>query len=378
MESTAHDVPSEEGPPPARAEAGSAPSPGGWAYGIAAVGLFLLAVQLLKSALGAVGPALRDVLPLLVTGDIAAFGVSWLAAYVLLNGSVVAAVAVALYDAAAITLPQLLLMVFGSRFGAAGIVLLVGLIDFLTHRVQTVRRASELGLMSFLVTYTVGLPAAAIGYVWLYWVGPLGVGTARDGQSLQVPHFVRQMSERLVETTGPLLGFLAGVVLLMASLKLFDRVFSAFDMEAARVQYGRVLRRRGWAFLVGFAVTTLTTSIAFSLGVLVPMYNRGHVKPREAVPYILGANIGTLVDTALISLFFPPSGGTGVVLLVMISTALATLPALVVFDPYYTAIRAVLDRLQTRRTAFGAFLAVLVLLPAALVGLGFVLRSGGI
>lgn len=376
-ESTAHDAPPGEVAPASRdAEAARARPWPGWTYGIAAVVLFLLAIQLLKSAIGAVGPALRDGLPAVVTGDISALGASWLAAYGLLNGSVVAAVAVALYDATAITLSQLLFMVFGSRFGAAGIVLLVGLFDFLAHRTQTVRRASELGLMSFLVTYTIGLPALAMGYAWFYGVGPLRVGGS--AQPLQVPHLVRQAGDWLVGTAGPLLGFLAGVVLLMTSLKLFDRVFAAFDMEAARGYYGRVLRQRGWAFLVGVGVTALTTSIAFSLGVLVPMYNRGHVKPREAVPYILGANIGTLVDTVLVALFFPSSGGIGVVLLVVAATAGATLPALVLFGPYYAAIRTLLDRLQTSRWAFGMFLALLVVLPAGLVGLGFVLRGGGV
>ena len=90
--------------------------------------------------------------------------------------------------------------------------------------------------MSFLVTYTVGLPALAIGYAWLYGVGPLNVGG--DAPPLQVPHLVRRVGEVIVDATGPLLGFLGGVALLMASLKLLDRVFSAFDMEAARTQYG--------------------------------------------------------------------------------------------------------------------------------------------
>jgi len=36
--------------------------------------------------------------------------------------------------------------------------------------------------------------------------------------------------------------------------------------------------------------------------VIVPLYNRGHIKRNEIMPFVLGANIGTLFDTLIVAI----------------------------------------------------------------------------
>ncbi|WP_256290090.1 universal stress protein [Halobellus inordinatus] len=89
-----------------------------WIGALASVALFLFAVQLLDIATEAATVPLRQFFAHHVSGDAQALGVSWLATYVLTNGSIVAALSVSLFGNGIVTDAQLFLMVAGSRLGA--------------------------------------------------------------------------------------------------------------------------------------------------------------------------------------------------------------------------------------------------------------------
>ena len=61
---------------------------------------------------------------------------------------------------------------------------------------------------------------------------------------------------------------------------------------------GRVAYRPWFMFAVGLGVTVLTLSVSVSLSLLVPLAARGYIRRENVVPYILGANITTFVDTS--------------------------------------------------------------------------------
>lgn len=69
-----------------------APKAAVWLGVLVALALFLFAARLLGAATEAFSPVVELYLDRIVTSDPSALGVSWLAAYGLLNGSVVAAV----------------------------------------------------------------------------------------------------------------------------------------------------------------------------------------------------------------------------------------------------------------------------------------------
>jgi sodium-dependent phosphate cotransporter len=192
-----------------------------------------------------------------------------------------------------------------------------------------------------------------------------------------MPHVIDWLAATVVAHAGPLLSVLAATGLLLGSLRLLGRVFDKVDFEQIRERYRRYFSSRWVAFGVGLGLTALTTSIAFSLGVIVPIYNRGYLRHREVIPYMFGANIGTLLDTVVVSLFVEVAGGVASVLLVMGMTALVTLPALVAIERYRRLIDGVLGRLLASRRAFLLFLGSLGLGPLALVGMGWYLAGEG-
>ena len=76
-------------------------------------------IEGMGSATDALTPFLRRTLDRIVVGDWSALGLSWLATYALVNGSLVAALSLSLFTADLVSASQLFLMIVGSRLGAA-------------------------------------------------------------------------------------------------------------------------------------------------------------------------------------------------------------------------------------------------------------------
>lgn len=333
-----------------------------------AVVLFLFAVQLLGASTEAATPLLRRWLLPLLDHELAALGLGWLGAYVLANGSVVAALALSLFTADLVTAGELFQLVVGSRLGAAAVVVFIGAVDYL-HDDRRFVESVSMGLLTFLLTLSVYLPVAAIGAVgWPRLPSGAVVGLELAPGAAQVGLF-DAAARTVTSTVGAGPSVLVAVAVLFGSLKLFDRVLAAVDTRTLRTRLFNHLRRTWLSFGLGLVVTGLTTSVAFSLGVIVPLYNRGYVKRDELIPYVLGANIGTLLDTLVVAVVLGTPTGTGVVVLTLALAGGVTLLALLAGDRYTRLVADVDDRLLEDRTAFVAFVAALALVPLGFVGL---------
>lgn len=338
-----------------------------WLGGLISLALFLFGVQLLGTATEAAAVPLGRFFDRYVAGDVRALGVSWVATYALTNGSVVAALAVSLFDAGVVTATQLYLMVAGSRLGAAAIVVFVGALDYLQKRRYSVGKAISLGLLTFLLTHSVYLPATLVGYLLLPWFrtafADVGGHLELTFQPLSV---LEPATTAIVDAVGAAPGFGVAVLVLFGSLNLFDRVLKRVDTEWLRQRVFRRFRRRWVSLGLGVLVTGITTSVAFSLGVIVPLYNRGYLERREVVPYVLGANIGTLFDTVVVAVVLESPEAVAFVLALLVVGTAVTLVELLWFSVYFDAIEGFHTRLVDDRRALAAFLVSLVLVPVSL------------
>jgi sodium-dependent phosphate cotransporter len=370
-------TPDASGPPGGRAVVRSLPSWTGDRRGSArllpvlAVGsvlVFLFAVKLLGAATEAAAPTLADLLPRVVVADPAALGVGWLAAYALANGSVVAAIGLSLFRVGLLTTVQLFLVIAGSRLGAAAVVVFVGALDHFQHERYSLPESVSLGLLTFLLTLSIYLPVTVVGYVLLPWLSD-GFLALSGGwvERLHVPRPFDALTAAITAAVGPGLSVLLAVVALFASLRLFDRVLARVDTGTLRRRVFGHLDRTWLSFAIGLFVTGATTSVAFSLGVIVPLYNRRYVQRDELIPYVLGANVGTLFDTLLVALVLESPSGVAVVLLLLSVSCLTTLSALLVHDRYCSLVSRADDWLVADRRAFLAFVALLLAVPLALL-----------
>lgn len=335
---------------------------------LAALG-FLFAVQLLSEAMRLLSPALRPTLQSRA-GGLSLVGVSWLSAYVLLNGSAVAAIALSLFSAELITVTELFLLVSGSRLGAAGIVLFVGAIDYARASEYSLSEAVSLGTLAFIVSCSIYVPATVVGVATLQWTE---VGSWAGNVAVPIRFGSVGLFEPLTAATLELIGVVPSVVvallLFIGCLQLLDSQLERIETEWLRKQVLVYLRSRWLSFALGLVVTAVTTSVAFSVGVVVPVYNRGYIDRREIVPYVMGASLGTLTDTLFVAVVLESSTGVTIVFLLLTAATASTTVALSFFEHYYGLVDDIQRRLLEDRWSFALFLLLLVAIPLVLIAL---------
>jgi Na+/phosphate symporter len=328
--------------------------------------LFILAIQLLKSSATALAPFVRD--RLAVQNAANALGFGWLFAYLVLSGSPVAATALAFFDADVIDRLGAFTMIAGSRFGASFIVLALGFIY--TLRGHERRGSLAMGLLSLLVTFAVYVPALAVGYGllrlgWLDWLQP-----ASGSEAFSIMDAVFDPLVRLAEALLPRgVVFLLGFGVLWSSLNLIDKALP--DMRLKESAFGgmaRLLYRPIVTFALGLAITSLTMSVSVSLSVLVPLSVRGYIRRENVIPYIMGANITTFIDTLVAALLINNPGAFTVVLVEMVSVASVSLVILLfIYRPYERLLLRCVEVIGESNPHMAVFLLVIVAIPVALM-----------
>jgi Na+/phosphate symporter len=121
-------------------------------------------------------------------------------------------------------------------------------------------------------------------------------------------------------------------------------------------------------FIFGLLVTGMTMSVSLSVTILVPLTLKGYVKRDNIIPYVMGANIATWIDTLFAALLLDVPRAFTIVFVEMVTGSIVSLVVLVLlYEPYKRAILQ-LAHLATRdRKGFAIFLGALFVVPAVLL-----------
>ena len=122
-------------------------------------------------------------------------------------------------------------------------------------------------------------------------------------------------------------------------------------------------------FAFGTLVTLMTLSVSLSVTILVPLALKGYVQRDRVIPYVMGANIATWIDTLFAALLLDSPQAFTIVLTEMMAGAAVSLFVLFfLYEPYYAAD----PRRRAHRSAAAAahmvvFLAFLFVMPVFLL-----------
>jgi Na+/phosphate symporter len=163
--------------------------------------------------------------------------------------------------------------------------------------------------------------------------------------------------------------FVLGFGVLWYSLNLIDNALPDMHLkESAFSGMARLLYRPIVTFALGLLITSLTMSVSVSLSVLVPLSARGYIRRENVIPYIMGANITTFVDTLVAALLLGNPEAFVVVLAEMISVALISLVILLLFFRLYEhLIQLVVEHIGATTRNLVVFLVLIVGVPLALL-----------
>lgn len=336
------------------------------AYALAGLFVFILALQLMQAGARQLAPILEE-LALLQT-PLQALGLGWLGACLVLSGSPIAAAALGLFNGGAITELQTFMMINGSRMGASSIVLFVGFLYML--RGNESRRSLSIGLLATLTTWTTYVPAMLLGSYFL-------AGTAFDTQhfsaSAELASLIDAVFEPVVSWISSwapgLLIFVVGVLVILLAFNLVDRALPEIKLTGSEFgEATNLLFRPIFMFLVGSGITAISMSVSVSISLLVPLSARGYIRRENVIPYIMGANITTFIDTLVASLFMNNPASFTIVLVEMVSVSIVSVLIMIfIYRPYERHILKLANRITATRHGFSLFMILLMGGPLVLL-----------
>lgn len=298
--------------------------------------LFTLAITLMKDGARSLTPLLQNILS--INNAANCFGFGWFFAYLIMSGSPVAAASLTFFDAGVIDKMGAFAMITGSRFGASFIVLFIGFLYVLRGRDRST--SLSMGLLSLIVTFTTYIPGFILGVIFLQfnWL-----------DSLQ-PQFGGMLYSFIDLTIVPLAGLIAtfipnwlvfcvGLGFILLSFNLFDRCLPQEALKDSQLgRMSRLVFRPGVMFLLGALVTMVSMSVSLSLSILVPFSARGFIRRENVIPYIMGANITTFIDTLLAAVLLRNNSAFTIILVGMLSIAIISILILITANNRYRSL----------------------------------------
>jgi Na+/phosphate symporter len=163
--------------------------------------------------------------------------------------------------------------------------------------------------------------------------------------------------------------FLVGLGIIMASFNLFDRCLPQMTVKDSQVgRVSRLVYRRWVMFVLGAVVTLISMSVSVSLSILVPLSNRGFIRRENVIPYIMGANITTFIDTLLASVLLDNPAAFTIVLVQMVSiTIVSSIILVTIYRPYERIMLDFVGWVTAHNRNLALFMATIFLVPIILM-----------
>jgi len=325
--------------------------------------LFVVALELTRGGAHSLSFLLRELL--FFQNPIHTLGLGWLASYLLLSGSPVAATALTFLDSGVLNSVQTFTMVVGTRFGAIFVTVFFGLLYYWegTHS----KKSLAVGVLAYLTTFWVALGSLLLGLVLLpvthFEFGlPIALSEGLDKS-------LRKVVAPVIDAVHPGIVFLAGLGLLMLSFKVVDMALPDLRKhEFDHQRFVEMLHSPFAMFVLGVLVTLISPSVSVSCGILVPLYAKGYIRASRLVPYVMGANIATFSDTLLAALVLKNALAVHVVMTVVISIGLVSLAILIFgFSKYENMIERWTDYFTKNPRRLTLFLAIIFFVPLVLL-----------
>jgi Na+/phosphate symporter len=340
--------------------------PGKIALFMVSLFLFIVAINLMKEGARGVAPLIRN--SFIINNTANSLGFGWLFAYVIMSGSPVAAAALTFFDAGVVDKLGAFAMITGSRLGASFIVLFIGFMYVLRGR----DRANSLGmgLLSLTVTGSTYLIALIVG-VAILQTGTLDRVQFSSGMVLNsaIDLLFGPVIEILLAYLPVWSLFLVGLAVIMVSFNLFDHCLP--EMTVKESQMGQISRLvyRPWAmFVLGAIITLVSMSVSVSLSILVPLSNRGFVRRENIIPYIMGANITTFIDTLLAAILLNDPPAFTIVLVEMFSITLISIFILTfIYRRYERGMLNFVNWITSRNRNLAVFMTAIFVVPLILL-----------
>ncbi|MFY0594159.1 MAG: Na/Pi cotransporter family protein [Roseivirga sp.] len=275
-----------------------------------AVGLFLLAIELVSGSVLILGKESVESILLVTSNPFIGLFIGLLATALIQSSSTVTAMTVAIVASGSLSLANAIPIVMGANIGTTLTSTLVSL-SFITNR-NEFRKAISAGtihdffnIFTALIVFPLEYYYGALSFCATQLTSLFGVsGNSSGFLNENVEGGYSRITDFLLSVLPENIITLAiGLVLLFISIKflstiIYSQLIGPSKDRLKKYVFNDPYRSFGWGTLItaGVQSSSITTSL------IVPLVASGKVKLNNAFPFIMGANIGTTI-TALLAAF---------------------------------------------------------------------------
>lgn len=348
---------------------------------IVAIYFFVSAIVLIKSSAKIMGEALAETIVLLIRDTTSAVFAGWISTALLHSSGAFDSIVVAFTSSGVMPLSLSVAAIIGAEMGTTVTPFLISVLERLKGKGESD------------ASFNVTMSHVLYNLVTLLLFYPLelflGVFTkiAERGTNIfvraswlnAVPDILDVVTpwvDPLLDLIPPWAGLVVGGAMLIIALGAVEKYMTAiFSMPRSWNLIRSTFTRPKRAFIAGFLFTLLVPSTTVMVSLLVPLATSGVIKAEYYIlPYILGANIGTVFDVMIAALATGDPIGLGVWLVHLAINLVGAVLFMPLLNPFAALTRKVATYVSKDPRTTLIITALFHIIPASIILYYYVIR----
>ncbi len=271
--------------------------------------LFIFSIEMIKRASFLLGPNIKDFLLQSLT-PIKALCIGWFTTSLIQSSGAMASLTATFAGNNLISLNKVVFVLIGASIGTTITALIISLIT-ITKKRRDFRHGFEIALCYTIYSAIVGTLVFLLEYFFkLFSRLSLFLASRIQGKLslLKIPDIIKSITspimDPLFEKSHKLLLLIFAFILLILTLKYISK--SIIDVlggeRKARKSLNKYFNSKYKTYFIGVFLTAIVFSSSITIGLLVPLAIARLINLKKAIPFILGADIGTFTDVFLASI----------------------------------------------------------------------------
>ena len=287
--------------------------------------LFILSIELIKKTSLFLAPDVKTFL-LQELNPVKAMSLGWFVTTIVQSSGAVGSVVATFVGNDLISLPIAVYILIGASLGTAITALIISLITESKQR-RDFRHGFEIGLCYSIYSALLVIIAFFLEFFFKFFSKTslfLASYFDFEGLFLKMPNIIEIITSPIInpifERNHKLIVLLIAFVGLIIALRYLGKSIIKVlgGEENAKNFINRFFDSKYKAYFIGLVLTAIVFSSSITIGLLVPLAVARLISLRKAIPFILGADLGTFTDLILVSLIIGKTNALAVAFTVML------------------------------------------------------------
>ena len=271
--------------------------------------LFIFSIELIKKTSLFLAPNIKSFLIQTLT-PIKAISTGWFTTSIVQSSGAIGSIAATFTGNNLITLQTAIYIMIGASLGTTITALIISLITAAKKR-RDFRHGFEIGLSYSIYSALLVIIVFLLEYFLKFFSRLSMLVASILGEKislLKIPNFVGIITSPIIDflfkRNHKFILLILGFVILIYTLKYLSNIIIIVlgGEQKARRFINKYFKSKYKAYLIGVLITAIVFSSSITIGLLVPLAVSRLINLKKAIPFILGADLGTFTDVFLASI----------------------------------------------------------------------------